>query len=102
MLSEGIQTIGIFRALQLGDLLCAIPAVRGLHEKFPQARITIIGLPWQKQLPELFPNYFDSFLWFPGYPGLPEQPYKESAFAEFKKQMKSLQFDLLLQMQGNG
>ena len=102
MLPDDIKTIGIFRALQLGDLLCSIPAVRALRARFPNASISIIGLAWQKQLPELFPGYFDSFIRFPGYPGLPEQMYSEAAFIGFKKQMKSLQFDLLLQMQGDG
>jgi ADP-heptose:LPS heptosyltransferase len=97
-----ITSIGIFRALQLGDLLCSIPAFRALRKAFPAARICLIGLPWQKILPEKFPSYFDEFIHFPGYPGLPEQDYAAGQFEQFAALMRQKQFDLILQMQGNG
>lgn len=97
-----INTIIIFRALQLGDLLCSIPAFRALRKNFPKAYIAIAGLPWQKMLVERFPMYFDEFIHFPGYPGLPEQPVKPEATARFLIQMNKRKFDLALQMQGNG
>lgn len=97
-----IRKIAVFRALQLGDLLCAIPAIRALRHAYPQARITLLGLPWAVSLLQRFPDYFDDFIHFPGYPGLPEQPFEEAAFACFINRMKEERFDLLLQMQGNG
>lgn len=97
-----IHKIAIFRALQLGDLLCAVPAVRALRAAYPQAEITLLGLPWAKSLPERFPEYFDGFVHFPGYPGLPEQPVNPAAFTEFLQQMQQQHLDLALQMQGNG
>ena len=101
-LEDNIQKIAIFRALQLGDMLCAIPAVRALRTAFPDALITLLGLPWQKMLAERFPYYFDRFIHFPGYPGLPEQESNVTAFPRFLKSMQEEQFDLVLQMQGNG
>jgi len=97
-----IRKIAVFRALQLGDLLCAIPAMRALRHAYPHARITLLGLPWAASLLQRFPEYFDDFIHFPGYPGLPEQPFDEAAFACFSNRMQEEQFDLLLQMQGNG
>jgi ADP-heptose:LPS heptosyltransferase len=97
-----IKKIAVFRALQLGDLLCAIPAVRALRKAYPDASITLLGLPWAEALLTRFPGYFDAFLHFPGYPGLPEQPYNEVIFNQFTEKMQEEKFDLLIQLQGNG
>lgn len=97
-----IKKIAIFRALQLGDMLCSIPAIRALRNAYPQAHITLIGLPWAKALPERFPQYFNAFKPFPGYPGLPEQPFAAKAFTTFLMQIQQEEYDLVLQMQGNG
>jgi ADP-heptose:LPS heptosyltransferase len=97
-----IKKIAIFRALQLGDMLCCIPAVRALRAAYPHASITLLGLPWAKSLTERFPLYFNEFIHFPGYPGLPEQQLDPGLFTKFLQQIQSQQFDLVLQMQGNG
>ncbi|MDB5110388.1 MAG: glycosyl transferase family 9 [Mucilaginibacter sp.] len=97
-----IQKIIIFRALQLGDMLCFIPAVRALKKAYPYAHITLAGLPWEKSLATRFHTYFDEFIWFPGYPGLPEQPLNPPEFSRFLATVQEQQFDLALQMQGNG
>jgi ADP-heptose:LPS heptosyltransferase len=99
---EKIKSIAIFRALQLGDLLCSVPAMRALRNAFPDAHIAIIGLPWMSALVERFSNYLDEFILFPGYPGLPEQVVNASATTDFLVQMNKRKFDLVLQMQGNG
>lgn len=97
-----IKKIAILRALQLGDMLCAIPAIRALRKAYPDAGICLLGLPWAKNLLNLFPQYFDRFIHFPGYEGLPEQESDDLAFADFVAVMNQQKFDLLLQMQGNG
>ncbi len=94
--------IAIFRALQLGDMLCAIPAIKALRNKFKDAEITLIGLPWAKFLITRFPDYFDKFIHFPGYPGLPEQSISPTSYFDFLAKMQQEKFDLVLQMQGNG
>lgn len=99
---DNIRKIVLFRALQLGDLLCAIPAIRALRHHWPQASITLIGLPWAEQLNQRFPMYFDAVERFPGYPGLPEQPYAVRDIPNFLTRMQAEKFDLALQMQGDG
>jgi ADP-heptose:LPS heptosyltransferase len=98
----GLKKIAIFRALQLGDMMCAIPAVRALRHDYPNAEITLIGLPWAANFVDRFSNYLDRFISFPGYPGLPEQQFQQEKFDHFVKQMEYEEFDLILQMQGNG
>ena len=90
---KDIKKIAVFRALQLGDMLCAIPAIRALRNAYPNAEITLLGLLWAKNFIERFNNYFNRFIHFPGYPGLPEQPYDESEFTAFSRQVKNENFD---------
>lgn len=97
-----ISNIAIFRALYMGDMLCVIPAVRAVRNGFPRAKIYLVGLPWQREFIQRFPDYFDEFIPFPGWPGLPEQEADLDKVKEFINEMRSHQFDLILQMQGNG
>lgn len=99
---EAIQTVGVFRALQLGDMLCSVPAFRALRAALPEAHITLIGLPWAKSFVKRFSDYFDDFIHFPGAEGLPEQPYDRAMSEQFEKKIRDKSFDLLMQMQGNG
>lgn len=92
----------IFRALQLGDMLCAVPALRALRTALPTARIVLVGLPWAVQFTERFPGYIDEFLAFPGHHLLPEQPVKTDAVAPFYTAVHQHRFDLALQMHGSG
>lgn len=97
-----IKKIGVFRALQLGDMICAVPAVRSLKSAIPDSEITLIGLPWAKEFTDRFSYYFSHFISFPGYPGLPEQKWSASSFTEFLQQVSKVKFDLIIQMHGNG
>jgi ADP-heptose:LPS heptosyltransferase len=94
--------IAILRALQLGDMLCAVPAMRALRHAYPKADIALIGLPWAGSFVQRFNKYLNRLIVFPGYEGLPEQPYNEAAWNSFVSQMQQEQFDCILQMQGNG
>jgi ADP-heptose:LPS heptosyltransferase len=100
--AKNIHKIAILRALKLGDMLCAIPAIKALRKAYPNAEIVLLGLPWAKIFAERFNMYIDRFMHFPGYKGLPEQPYNKNDFEDFIQAMRLENFDLVLQMQGNG
>lgn len=96
------RRIAIFRALQLGDLLCAIPAIRSLRLALPEAHMTLIGLPWARALAARFAHYFDDFLEFPGYPGLPERTPDLAMIPRFLTAAQQQHFDLVVQLHGSG
>ena len=97
-----VGKIAVFRALQLGDMLCAVPAFRALRQAYPGADICLIGLPWAQTFVNRFDSYFNRFIAFPGYPGLPEQEYQPQTVVNFIGSMQQERFDLVIQMQGNG
>jgi ADP-heptose:LPS heptosyltransferase len=96
------KKIAVFRAIKLGDLLCAIPAFRALRRAFPNAQIALISLPWAEEFVKCYPQYFDEFISFPGWPGLPEQPLRPDQTVTFLQQMQGRQWDVVLQLQGDG
>lgn len=97
------EKIAVVRALKgLGDLLCIVPALRTLRRNFPDAEITLIGLPQAKFFAERFSCYIDNLLEFPGWPGLPERKPELRQLPAFLKNAQEAQFDLALQMHGSG
>ena len=96
------RRIAVFRALQLGDLLCSVPALRALRSALPRAHITLIGLPWARTFAARYAELIDAFEVFPGAPGFPEQPEDESGLPAFVDAMRERRFDLAVQLHGSG
>ncbi|NJN90903.1 MAG: glycosyltransferase family 9 protein [Leptolyngbyaceae cyanobacterium SL_5_14] len=97
------QRIVVVRSLPgLGDLLCAVPAFRALRTAFPQAHITLIGLPLARDFVQRFSHYLDEWLEFPGYPGIPEVTGSPQRLTSFLNDVQQSGFDLALQLHGSG
>ena len=96
------RRIVVFRALKLGDMLCAVPAFRSLRAAFPEAQIVLAGLPWAAELVDRYCSYLDGFREFPGYPGLPEREPEMECVQTFLKAMQAEKIDLCIQMHGSG
>lgn len=95
------RTILVFRALMLGDWLCATPALRALRAGAPGARIALCGLPGTSELARRLPAV-DEFIEFPGHPELPERRPAPGALEAFLMSLQARRFDLALQMHGSG
>lgn len=98
---EAVRKIAVFRALFLGDLLCAVPAFRALRQHYPQAEITLIGLPWAAEFVQRVP-YIDRFVAFPGYDGIQEVAYTPRQTKAFLRSFQAGGCDIALQMHGDG
>jgi ADP-heptose:LPS heptosyltransferase len=96
------RRIAVFRALQLGDMLCSVPALRALRRAWPDAHITLIGLPWATRFVERFPSLIDELVVFPGARGFPEQEESDAGLPRFFAAMRDRRFDLAIQMHGSG
>jgi ADP-heptose:LPS heptosyltransferase len=99
--SISAQRIVIFRALFLGDLLCATPAFRALRSRFPDAEITLIGLPWAQDLVHRLPS-LDRLLPSPGFASLPEVPFDPVRTETFFAERRAEGYDLAIQLHGSG
>jgi ADP-heptose:LPS heptosyltransferase len=96
------RSVVVFRALQVGDTLCAVPALRALRQRLPRARITLVGLPWARQLVERLSREIDEFIAFPGHPALPERACDPHAYRAFVHCVQARRFELALQLHGSG
>jgi ADP-heptose:LPS heptosyltransferase len=92
----------VVRALFLGDLLLAVPALRALRAGFPGAEIALIGLPWAVSFVHRFGHYVDRFVEFAGYPGIDEVEVDTVRTARFLSRQRAYEYDLAVQMHGSG
>lgn len=96
------RRIVVFRALQLGDMLCSVPALRALRAACPRAHIALAGLPWATDFVARYSMLFDEHIIFPGAHGFPEQDEDQRDLPAFLDAMQTRRFDLAIQFHGSG
>ncbi len=103
MIERGsIERIAVFRALNLGDLLLSVPALRSLRAGFPNAEITLISLPWARWFVDRFNQYVDRLVEFKGFPGILEVEYEPRISDAAIEALRNDRFDLVIQLHGSG
>ncbi len=102
LLPPDLREVLVFRALQVGDMLCAVPALRALRAAVPATRIVLVGLPWATQFAQRFAALVDEFIAFPGHPQLPEAAADPRGWPSFCSQMRARHADLAIQLHGSG
>jgi ADP-heptose:LPS heptosyltransferase len=95
--------IVVLRALPgVGDLLCAVPALRAIRAAYPRAEITLSALLSNAWFLERYPTLVDELLVVEGVTGLPEVAPDPPAAVRFLQRAQSRRFDLGLQIHGSG
>ncbi len=100
--AQQVHQVLVFRALQIGDLLCAVPALQALRRALPVAHIALIGLPWATQFAQRYAGLIDEFIAFPGHPQLPERPSDRQGWPSLRRRLRARCADLAIQLQGSG
>ena len=100
------EHVAIVHALSgIGDILCAIPALRALRAALPHARVTVVGTDRARPVLERFPQYVDDLLAIPGFDDIAYLEDVRPATGDlpsFLAEASRHAFDLAIQLDGSG
>lgn len=99
---DDVERIAVLRGGGLGDLLFAYPALMALAAAYPQASVTLLGLPSHAALLAGRPGPVSHVEVLPYFPGVRPGPEDGKATADFFAAMRSRRFDLAVQIHGGG
>ncbi len=98
---DGIRSIAVLRGGGLGDLLFAVPALASLHAAYPDAEITLLGMPLHA---ELLGGRFGAVARveeLPTSPGVRDEGEGPESVEAFVERLRG-RFDLGIQVHGGG
>ncbi|BBE23154.1 LPS biosynthesis-related glycosyltransferase [Arthrobacter sp. MN05-02] len=96
-----IRRIAVLRGGGLGDLMFAMPAIAALGNRYPEAEITLLGMPGHAALLEGRPGPVSAVLELPVSPGVRPGNEDPDAVERFFDRVRG-SFDLAVQLHGGG
>lgn len=97
-----VERIAVLRGGGLGDLMFAYPALSALATAYPEASLTLLGIPLHAELLRNRPGPVSEVEILPYASGVRPGPEDGKATADFFASMRSRQFDLAVQIHGGG
>jgi ADP-heptose:LPS heptosyltransferase len=97
-----VQRIALLRGGGLGDLMFALPAAESLAAAYPDAEITLLGMPLHAALLEDRPSPFSAVEVLPCRPGVRDGVEDPAVTGAFLARMRARRFDLAVQVHGGG
>ncbi len=98
---EDIRRIAVLRGGGLGDLMFALPAIAALKHRYPDAAITLLGMPAHAALLTGRPGPVSEVLELPVSPGVRPGEADTDAVDQFFSAVRG-SFDLAVQLHGGG
>lgn len=95
-----VRRIAVLRALSLGDMVCATPALQALRAVCPNASVTLVGQAWAADWAHRI-DAIDQFVALPPHP-LIAQTSSPAAWQAFIERMLALHLDVAVQLHGSG
>lgn len=99
---DDVSRIAVLRGGGLGDVLFAEPAMRALASAYPLAEITLLGTPLHAELFRDRRAPLAGVEILPKAEGIPDGEADDAETAEFVERMRSVGFDLGVQVHGGG
>ncbi|HET6824517.1 MAG TPA: glycosyltransferase family 9 protein [Amnibacterium sp.] len=100
---DDVERIAVLRGGGLGDLVGALPALAALRAAYPDAAITLLGMPGHAALLEGRPGSpVDEVLVLPPHPGVRDGASDPAAVETFCAALRERRFDLAVQAHGGG
>ena len=102
MAEPGVERIAVLRANAIGDFVFTLPALEALRAAYPDAEITLLGLPWHAAFLRDRPGPVDRVVVPPPTRGVREGTEDPAALDAFFARMRAERFDLVVQLHGGG
>jgi len=104
---EQLKKILFIRMDHLGDIICTLPSLKALKERFPDSQITFLGASWSCQPLKANPHLYDELILWDAPWHNKKNKYKIGiketiSIISFILKMRKRHFDLVIQPRGEG